>query len=236
MKLEQIYVALDQMNQEEIQTFLNRSKNKIKSIKIGLELYLKYGPALIYELKKNYHLNIFLDLKLHDIPTTVHQAISSLKDLPLDLLTIHLSGGEAMLKAAHSARQNFLPQTKLLGVSFLTSLTTQDTQKIFSIELNDMAYSKLFQLALENNIDGIVHSPLEKNLVEKKFSKLFSVTPGIRFKREIILENNIEDQKRIMAIEDIHLLSKDFLVIGRSLTKINSAEKLQEKLDYIESL
>lgn len=124
MSMDRVYVAMDQMNLEEVQQLLHNSHGKMKNVKIGLEAYLKYGREFVLLIHERYKTNVFLDLKLHDIPVTVAKAIESLQGLPIAYLTIHLSGGREMIIEAIKARNQFLPNTKLLGVSFLTPATS----------------------------------------------------------------------------------------------------------------
>ncbi len=228
-KIEKIIVALDQMSLEEIDTFLKQKDNNFLYVKVGLELFFKHGPSLIQRIHNEYKKKIFLDLKLHDIPVTVSKAISSLKGLPIDFLTVHLSGGEAMLKAAVSEVKACLPGCRVLGVSFLTSLEASDLLDLFGIADTDLAFKKLFKLASDNGVDGVVSSPLEVKLLKKHFPNLISVTPGIRFQDEI--ESNIvQDQKRVMNPLEAFALGSDYLVMGRSLTK---ALHFSERVAYL---
>lgn len=228
-KIEKIIVALDQMSLEEIDIFLKQKDNNFSYVKIGLEQFIKYGPTLIQRIHDEYNKKIFLDLKLHDIPVTVSKAISALKGLPIDFLTVHLSGGEAMLMAAASEVKKSLPGCRVLGVSFLTSLEASDLFELFGIDDTDNAFLKLFTLASKTGIDGVVSSPLEVKLLKSHFPNLLSVTPGIRFQDEIEA-NVLQDQKRVMNPADALTLGSDFLVIGRSLTK---TLRFSERVAYL---
>ena len=229
MSLDRIIVALDQMSLEEIDIFLKQKDNTLPFVKIGLELFVKHGPELVHRIHNNYKKKIFLDLKLHDIPVTVAKAISSLKGLPIDFLTVHLSGGEAMLKAAVAEARLSIPGCKLLGVSFLTSLEASDLKELFAIEDTDEAFLRLFKVASISGIDGVVSSPLEVSLLKRNFPNLISVTPGIRFKDEI-QTNIVQDQKRVMDPSEAFKEGSDYLVIGRSLTKTN---RFSERIAYL---
>lgn len=228
--LDRIIVALDQMSLEEIDIFLKQKDNTLPFVKIGLELFVKHGPELVHRIHNDYKKKIFLDLKLHDIPVTVAKAISSLKGLPIDFLTVHLSGGEAMLKAAVAEARVSIPDCKLLGVSFLTSLEAGDLEDLFGIEDTDEAFLRLFRVASHSGIDGVVSSPLEVSLLKKNFPNLLSVTPGIRFRDEID-SNVIQDQKRVMDPEQAFDEGSDYLVMGRSLTKTN---RFSERIKALE--
>jgi orotidine-5'-phosphate decarboxylase len=218
MSLDRIIVALDQMSLEEIDVFLKQKENTLPFVKIGLELFVKHGPSLVHRIHNDYNKKIFLDLKLHDIPVTVAKAISSLKGLPIDFLTVHLTGGEAMLKAAIAEARVSIPDCKLLGVSFLTSLEASDLKNLFGIDDTGEAFLNLFRVASISGIDGVVSSPLEVALLKKHFPNLISVTPGIRFKDEIE-SSVVQDQKRVMDPSEAFAEGSDYLVMGRSLTK-----------------
>ncbi|OFZ26799.1 MAG: orotidine 5'-phosphate decarboxylase [Bdellovibrionales bacterium RIFOXYB1_FULL_37_110] len=224
MKLtDRIIVALDNMNEEEVWAFLNKSQHTYQTVKIGLELFYLLGPDFVKKIHHEYNVDIFLDLKLHDIPNTVKKAIRSLKGLPLKFLTVHLTGGRNMLTEALAEASTCLPATNLLGVSFLTSLGKPDFKEIYNFNETQtkLTFSNLFRLALQTNIHGVVLSPLElgivKNEEQQSGKKLIKVTPGIRFAHEIN-SNNIQDQQRIATPEDAVKNGADYLVMGRSIT------------------
>ncbi len=218
MSLDRIIVALDQMTLDEIDVFLSRPENTLSRVKIGLELFVKYGPDLVHKIHREYKKNIFLDLKLHDIPVTVERAIHSLKNLPIDFLTIHISGGEAMLKAAVIEARKSIPGCKILGVSFLTSLEASDLTTLYGISNMNEAFLRLFKTASESGIDGVICSPHEIGLVKKHYPHLLAVTPGIRFASEIEGQKT-QDQKRVATPKEAFDSGADFIVMGRSLTK-----------------
>jgi orotidine-5'-phosphate decarboxylase len=229
MKLDRCIVALDQMTLDEIDTFLLRPENTLSCVKIGLELFVKYGPDLVHKIHREYKKKIFLDLKLHDIPVTVERAIHSLKNLPIDFLTIHIGGGEAMLMAAVKEARASIPGCKILGVSFLTSLAENDLTELYGITDSTNAFEKLFKVADKSGIDGVICSPHEISLVKKNHPRLMAITPGIRFEDEISA-NNTQDQKRVATPDQAFHLGADFIVIGRSLTK---AQNLSERIRSI---
>jgi orotidine-5'-phosphate decarboxylase len=214
-QLDKTIVALDQMSEEEINYFLKSTDHQIKTVKIGLELFSKYGPSIITSIANNHQVKIFLDLKLHDIPTTVQMTLRSFKGLPIAFLTVHLGGGEDMLKMAMEEIKISLPHTKILGVSFLTCLSQNDLKNIYGIRNTDLAFKRLFKLAAIAKLDGVICSPLEIKLLKEMDSKLLAVTPGIRFSDE----HKATDQKRIATPNKAFKLGADYIVIGRSLTK-----------------
>lgn len=227
--LDKIIVALDQMSLEEIDSFLEKKENTLPFVKIGLELFLKHGPELVQKIHSKYNKKIFLDLKLHDIPVTVAKAISSLKGLPIEFLTVHLSGGEAMLLAAVKEASITIPNCRLLGVSFLTSLEGKDLDSLFGITDTDAAFLKLFDVASKSGIHGVVSSPHEVRLLKKHYPHLLAVTPGIRFSDEI-QKDIVQDQKRVMDPQSAFKEGSDFLVMGRSLTK---TERFSERINSL---
>lgn len=215
-------VALDNMDKTTLFDFLEELPQEFPLVKIGLEQYLAHGKELIKTIHDRYQKRIFLDLKLHDIPNTVAKACGSLSDLPIDFLTVHLSGGKAMLEAVQKVRQEKMTHVNILGVSFLTSLDQQDLNEMFGIENTDEAFKRLFTLALETKTQGIVCSPFEVPLVKEveqaMGNKLIKVTPGIRFQDEIS-GGSLGDQKRVLHPHEAFDKGSDFLVMGRSLTQ-----------------
>ncbi|MDO9183541.1 MAG: orotidine-5'-phosphate decarboxylase [Bacteriovorax sp.] len=232
-RLSQTIVALDQMSLEEIDLFLSNPINTLPTVKIGLELFVKHGSDLILKIHRQYNKKIFLDLKLHDIPITVERAIFSLKDLPIDFLTVHLSGGEEMLKACVSEARKSIPACKILGVSFLTSLEARDLNELFAIINLDEAFLRLFTIADRSGVDGVICSAHELSIVKNAFPKLLAITPGIRFSDEIA-EQKTQDQKRVATPQSAFKLGADYIVIGRSLTKtLELRQRLKELENYL---
>ncbi|MBI2522079.1 MAG: orotidine-5'-phosphate decarboxylase [Bdellovibrio sp.] len=236
--LDRTFVALDNMSLQDVRVFLKKNP-EILNVKIGLELFLAHGPLVVTTLRSEFKTlqKIFLDLKLHDIPQTVKKAISALKDLPIDFLTLHLTGGREMLLAAREAQQAWLKTTQLLGVSFLTSLDQQDFREIWGIEENEIAFAfqRLFSLALDVNIPGLILSPLELQQIsamEKSTAKkLIKITPGIRF-HEDQQKQKTHDQKRMATFEQAFTAGADYVVIGRSLT---ACEDIKTRLKALAS-
>ncbi len=225
------FIALDNMDIDGINTFL--SNHKIENIKIGLEQFLKYGPDLITDLNRRYGVQVFLDLKLHDIPNTVYNAIKALKGLPINFLTIHISGGKKMLESAIEAGNAYLPHCKILGVSILTSLEERDLNEIFDIKLNNSTFDRLFQLASNANLNGVICSPHEIEILKSKYPKLLAICPGIRFEEEIVQSKNIGDQKRVLNPDLAFKMGADFLVLGRSITALTDKNLIHERLESL---
>ena len=211
MKKNKIFVACDSTNISIIKKIIkNTSHTKLKfGYKFGLEfLNSKNGRNFVSKLKKKI---IFADLKLHDIPNTVHETILGFHDCNIEMLTVHLSGGEEMLKKALLAARTI--RTKVIGVSILTSLNESDSLAIFNNNLNDQIVN-LFKLAKKTNIDGIVCSPHEVEIANTVLdSQSIKITPGIR---DILVK---DDQTRTMSAKDAIARGSSFLVIGRPITQ-----------------
>ena len=183
-------------------------------VKIGSVSFNSIGHEIIrFAAGKGF--DIFLDLKLHDIPNTVKKSIKGLSSLPIKMLTIHTSGGKEMMIAAMEAVSG--SQIKVFGVTALTSLNNDDTKYIFQRTTSEQVNAML-DLAEEAGIDGVVCSPHELELVSKR-DNLLSITPGIR------LQESNDDQKRVMTPREATDLGADYLVIGRPITASKDIKK-----------
>jgi orotidine-5'-phosphate decarboxylase len=225
--LDRTILAIDNMQAPEIEKTLEKFSGRVKFIKLGLEQYCRYGKKWVQELQDEHQFQLFLDLKFHDIPNTVARAIEGLEGLHVHLLTIHLTGGLEMIRAAQEACKKTLPQAKVLGVSFLTSLGEEDLHQIFHFEAKEIPqrFEALFTLAKQGGIGGVVCSPNEAQIAKKIAPHLITVCPGIRFLDEIATQK--QDQKRTADPAWAISNGVDYLVIGRSLTQ---SERLEERL------
>ena len=223
----QIIVALDQLTLDEISKYSGKEFKEFKTYKVGLELFNKYGISIVNQIKEKYKKEIFLDLKLHDIPNTVYNAIKSLSSSSPKFLTIHLTGGEEMINKAIEARDQFLPSTKLLGVSYLTSLNDSDFSDLWGASKKNELFEKVFNLAKKVGIDGIVCSPQELGLINTIAPNLIKVTPGIR-----IGSNRSDDQSRTLTPSEALSAGSDFLVIGRPLRGGQREEIIEDINNY----
>ena len=215
-----VIIALDNKNLRQIVSIVNKTKSEAYGFKIGKEFFYKYG---IDGYKKIYKLspNIFLDLKLHDIPNTVENALKAIVKLKPILTTIHISGGDEMSKVSAKIIKN---KTKILGVTILTSLNGSQTKKYYNNQNVNQLVKNFAKSAKKNNLDGIVCSPLEIKTVRKEVgNKMLIVVPGIRLKKK--QTNNKDDQKRILTPKEAINLGADFLVIGRPIVGSNSPLK-----------
>lgn len=203
-----IIVAVDEYHLDAFKNIVDSLDSELCMIKVGSVSFNALGhEPILYASEKGF--DIFLDLKLHDIPNTVKKSIEGLKLLPINMLTIHTSGGLEMMKAAMDAVNG--TDIKVFGVTALTSLTDADTNTIYQRDAASQVNAML-EIAVQANIDGIVCSPHELNLVSRRGS-LLSITPGIR------LSNSDDDQSRVMTPQKAIELGADYLVIGRPITE-----------------
>ena len=214
---DRIIIALDVPTKDEGIALVSRLKDA-RTFKVGLELFTAEGPALFKKLRA-LRKDVFLDLKLHDIPNTVAGAVRSAFRHGVQMMTIHASGGrEMMAKAAETARQVSAelgrPKPVLLGVTVLTSLKGADLEEVGMGPNVTGQVLRLAGLAKAAGLDGVVCSPQEIEVVRKEFGRdLVIVTPGIR-----PLWAAAQDQKRIMTPAEAIAKGADFLVIGRPIT------------------
>jgi len=211
---------LDYNNEEEALEFIDNIDPNLCRIKIGKELFTMIGPRIIHELHKK-GFEIFLDLKFHDIPTTVYKACVSAFSLNVWMLNIHLSGGYDMACAAMNAKRDCQSDSKLIGVTALTSLSDNDCKRIYGCNRLEQI-NKLKGIGLDANIDGFVCSPCDINAL-KVDDKIF-VTPGIR------TDNNTNDHYKIMTPLEAIKLGSNYLVIGRSITESSNPNKTLEEI------
>ena len=209
-----IIVAIDETDFTRASKIIDNLDPKKCMVKIGSVSFNSSGHELIfYAAEKGFE--IFLDLKLHDIPNTVKKSIEGLAVLPIKLLTIHASGGKDMMKAAMEGVSG--SDIKVFGVTALTSLSDNDTNEIYRRSATEQVNAML-DLAESACIDGVVCSPHELELVSKRES-LLSITPGIR------LNESNNDQKRVMTPKKAIELGADYLVIGRPITESNNIKE-----------
>ena len=208
-----VIVALDSDNFEEVNKILDLIKDHIFGAKIGYEFFFNFGLEG-YKKIQNKNINIFLDLKLHDIPNTVKKTIKTILSLKPYFTTVHISGGDKMLEATTIIKK----ETKILGVSALTSLDDEQIKKYYQRDNVNKLVTDFTYYAIENNLDGIICSPNEIEIVKNiAGNKLIIVTPGIRTS----FNYKKDDQKRIMGPGKAISLGADYLVIGRPITKSN---------------
>jgi len=210
-----VIVALDVNSIEEVRALVSKVGPNIKTFKVGMRLFTKYGPALVRELKENGY-DIFLDLKYHDIPNTVETACFEAALLGVDMLTIHACGGKEMCRAAvkgakEGAAKSGKKMPTILAVTVLTSMNEVALKEVGVNNAVDIQVLDLARMAINEGVSGIVCSPLEvKKLKSEIKNKFVAVIPGIR-----LPEGNTNDQKRVAGPDAAIKDGADYLVIGR---------------------
>jgi orotidine-5'-phosphate decarboxylase len=224
---DKIIVALDFASKKDALDLVSQLRNQISFFKVGLQLYTAAGPEVVREIVQQ-DANVFLDLKLYDIPNTVAGAVASASELGVRMLTIHLSGGRAMLEAAVAKKSRDL---LLLGVSVLTSADETTLRESGVVSSVEEQVQRLARLAVDAGINGIVASPQEIKMLRANFGgKIVIVTPGIR---PAWVEHG--DQKRVMTPKEALTNGADYLVIGRAITaQKNPREAVQRILEEAE--
>ena len=223
MKSKKIIVALDSKNFNKTIKLVNILKKDVFAFKIGYQFFYNFG---LEGYKKIYKIcpKIFLDLKLHDIPNTVHNGLEALIKLKPVFTTIHISGGDDMMRISRTNKKN----TKILGVSILTSLDSKQTKKYYNEKNISLLVKKFAKAAKLNNLDGIVCSPQEIKYIRKEVGKNFIIiTPGIRIKNQL----KTDDQKRIETPKKAIHLGANFLVIGRPISKAKDPLKILKEIN-----
>lgn len=206
-----VIVALDVPGADQAFALADQLGDEISFYKIGLSLFTLEGPSVVRELRARGK-RIFLDLKFHDIPNTVARAIESAAALDVELLTLHTSGGSAMMRAASEAAGSDGP--RLLGVTLLTSMSAQDVGEVWGRDIiTDDEVLRLAGLAASSGLHGVVASPLEAaRLRERHGDNFLVVTPGIRASSDAV-----GDQVRTATAAQAAAAGADFLVVGRPI-------------------
>jgi orotidine-5'-phosphate decarboxylase len=208
---ERLAVALDFPSAAEALALVDKLEGSCKWLKVGMELYYAAGNGLVERLKER-GFDVFLDLKLHDIPNTVAGAVRSVAGLGAGLLTIHAGGGRAMMTAAVGAAPKDL---KLLAVTVLTSM---DAGELWGVGVKDDPAEqvlRLGRLAVESGISGLVCSAEEVPALRRDLgAEVMLVTPGIRS-----AEDAVGDQRRVATPESAIRMGSSMLVVGRPITR-----------------
>jgi orotidine-5'-phosphate decarboxylase len=205
-----VAVALDAPDLETAARWAGLVTPHVSTVKIGLELYLRYGPAVVASIRGASGVRVFLDLKLHDIPATVAGAARSVGRLRPDLLTVHASGGPDVIRAAAEAA----PSTKIAAVTVLTSLSQRQLERTGVAGSVRDTVLRLSSLAVEAGAQGIVCSPREVAAVRAEVGPgITLITPGVR-----PAGTAANDQARVATPEEALKSGSDLLVIGRPIT------------------
>jgi orotidine-5'-phosphate decarboxylase len=204
---DKIIIALDVATGEKAVALVTKLRSQISHFKIGLQLYTAAGPDVVREIIK-LGAKVFLDLKLHDIPNTVAAAIAAANNLGVNMLTIHLSGAEAMIRAAVEAADKKLT---IVGVTVLTSQTDETLKQTGINDPIDQQVIRLARLALKCGVEAVVASPREAAVLRREFAdRMKIITPGIRPSGAAS-----GDQRRFTTPRDALAAGADYLVIGR---------------------
>jgi len=224
-----LFCALDTKDLAQAVALAQRLRPYVGGFKLGLEFFLAHGVTG-YQAIQKIGLPIFLDLKLHDIPNTVAGAVASLLPLTPAFLTLHASGGAAMLQAAVIAVKKAGAQTKLLGVTVLTSLDGEDLVAVGQGDKTAQQVLRLARLAKESGLDGVICSPEEiENLRAELGHDFILMVPGIRPEWA-----EAQDQKRVKTPRQAMDAGASCLVIGRPITgatdPVTAAQRIQSEL------
>ena len=209
-----LILALDVPTRADAAPILRSLRGSLRWVKIGLQMFTACGPDCVREVA-GHGFQVFLDLKLHDIPHTVAKAVESLAPLPIGMLTLHTSGGREMMAAARAAQEQAKPELLLLGVTVLTSLDAAALAETGVPAAPDAQVVRLARLATEAGLRGLVCSPLEVSLLRAQFPAVQLVTPGIRPAGE----TGTDDQKRVLTPAEAARAGANYIVVGRPILK-----------------
>ena len=216
-KFKRVFLALDTNQLNYALKLVNLLKSQIGGIKIGKELFSSYGPEIVKKLKK-FNLPIFLDLKFHDIPTTVYKSVRAINILRPNYLSIHSLGGNEMIRAAVNGSKH----TKILSVSLLSHHEKKNLEEIGIKGSIKNQIKKLINNALKNNVDGLILAPKDlvtaKNIIKKRKVEIF--VPGIRPKK-----TKKDEHKRSLDPLTAIKNGANYIIIGRPITKSKNPKK-----------
>lgn len=227
--MKDLIVALDLPTAEAALALVDQLGEPAGYYKVGAQLFTREGPDLIAELKDRGK-RVFLDLKYHDIPHTVARSVESAAELGVDMLTLHSSGGSAMMLAAREAVG--LDGPILVGVTLLTSFSGADVEEVWDKELRSLRddVARLANLAAQAGLDGVVSSALEVEALKRRHGGDFLVvTPGIRPEGDVA-----GDQARVATPGQAVLAGSDYLVVGRPIHAVDDpAAAFRSMMDEI---
>ncbi|HVU33013.1 MAG TPA: orotidine-5'-phosphate decarboxylase [Opitutaceae bacterium] len=209
-----LILVLDAPTPREVAPALRQLQGTVRWVKIGLEMYTACGPDSVREIA-DLGFDVFLDLKLHDIPNTVAKAVESAARLPVRMLTLHTSGGREMMQWAVKAQQQHAPNLLLLGVTVLTSMSATGLAETGVEATPEPQVVRLGRLAVDSGVRGLVCSPLEIAPLRKALPpEITLVTPGIRPRNAAA-----DDQTRVMTPGEAARTGANFIVVGRPIFK-----------------
>ncbi|HUP29632.1 MAG TPA: orotidine-5'-phosphate decarboxylase [Usitatibacter sp.] len=209
-----VIVPLDFADAEAALAFAARLEPKLCRVKVGKELFVASGPAVVHALQER-GFEVFLDLKFHDIPNTVAGACRAAARLGVWMMNVHASGGEAMMRAAREAIEGVARPPLLIGVTILTSLAEPDLQRVGFSGAVEENVERLARLTRACGLDGVVCSAQEAPSIRRATGDDFTlVTPGIRLEGAAA-----DDQSRVVTPREAVRLGANYLVIGRPITR-----------------
>lgn len=209
-----LILVLDAQSPRDVTPALRQLQGTVRWVKVGLEMFTACGPDAVREIA-GLGFDVFLDLKLHDIPNTVAKAVESAAKLPIGMLTLHTSGGREMMQWAVKAQREHAPQLRLLGVTVLTSMSATGLSETGVTGSPEQQVVRLGQLAAEAGLRGLVCSPLELSPLRAVLpAEVALVTPGIRPR-----DAKADDQTRIMTPGEAARAGANFIVVGRPIFK-----------------
>jgi len=221
--VKKIILALDTTNLDEAIDITKKIKNKIFTVKLGLEFFNAHGKEGVKKFNEIGITNLMLDLKLKDIPDTVYKAIKALDNIKFGFLTIHGQGGKSMIHKAKKAADEIKSQPKIMMVQILTSLNDEDLKAMGNNNTVNEQVEKLTKLAKETGV-GVICSGHEAKTVRKIIGSDFLIfTPGIRMNSD-----NKDDQQRVCTPMESIKNGSDKIIMGRSLMKGNIEENLNK--------
>ena len=209
-----LIVALDEDSLAEAEKAVDKLGGKVEWFKVGKQLFTAEGPAIVAMLKKK-GFKVFLDLKFHDIPNTVAQAVKSALSIGADMVNFHATGGSEMIRTAVEKNRPSYPDAELIAVTVLTSSGQSVLDELQIAGTPEDAVLRFAGLAKNAGADGVVCSALEIEALKKAYGSEFKVVvPGIRPKG-----SSVDDQKRIMTPKQASDLGADYIVVGRPIMK-----------------
>ena len=209
-----LILVLDAPSPRVVIPTLRQLQGTIRWVKVGLEMFTACGPDSVREIA-GLGFNVFLDLKLHDIPNTVAKSVASCAKLPIGMLTLHTGGGREMMESAVKAHQQHAPDLLLLGVTVLTSTSAASLAETGVTDSPERQVVRLGRLAIDSGLRGLVCSPLEIAPLRSTLpSYVVLVTPGIRPR-----DAEVDDQTRIMTPAEAARAGATYIVVGRPIFK-----------------
>ncbi len=223
--MKQLYIALDFQSADQVERFLEKLAPHRPALKVGMELYYAEGPAFVRHLVQQGH-DVFLDLKVHDIPETARRTMRVIGQLGVELTNVHAAGGKAMMEAALAGLREASPKTRLIAVTQLTSTDQDMLTDLMIPHAMDEVVARYAREADQAGLDGVVCSALDTtHIIATCRSGFQLVTPGIRPNG-----TDANDQKRIATVTDARLNGATDLVIGRAITQAKDPKVVYEAL------